>query len=157
MDETISKPSRADKLIQQILADRAKRQQERQRERTPAERDPIGFDPYQTTKWRVIAGPDPGYLPKTPMRQGSVGFYTHCKACNAEFESKGLAYCPSCMELSAEERFSMTPAVRGRMCQAPGCETPIPRTARAGTRYCSKPCRQRALRATDNPRRPPSD
>jgi hypothetical protein len=106
-------------------------------ERSPTERDPIGFDPYQTTKWRNVVGPAPGYLPKTQMRMGSAGFYIHCKACNAEFESKGWAYCPTCMELPAEERHAMKPAFVGRMCQAPGCENPIPHIARAGTMYCS--------------------
>lgn len=149
---------RTNRLAQQILDDRARqadRQQERQQERlqdkAPGWKHSIGFDPYQVTNWKTIAGPDPGSLPKTPMRMGSAGFYTHCKACNSEFESKGWAYCPKCMELPAEERHAMKPAVVGRMCQAPRCENPIPRTARAGSKYCSKACRQRASYSTDKP------
>lgn len=134
------RPSRVDRLAEQLLADRAKqtqrqqeRQQERQRDSGPWWKASIGFDPY------------------APMRMGSVGFYIHCKACNAEFESKGWACCPACMELPAEERHAMKPAFSGRMCQAPGCENSLPRTARTGSKYCSKPCRQRAFRATRNP------
>jgi hypothetical protein len=146
--------SRAERLAEWLLEDRAKhaeRQQERQAERSPAERDPIGFDPYQTTKWQNVAGPASGYMPTTPMRRGSAGFYIRCKACNAGFESKGWAYCPTCMELPAEERHAMKPAFVGRMCQAPGCEKTLPRTARADAKYCSKACRQRASYSTDKP------
>jgi hypothetical protein len=150
--------SRVDKLAQQLLDDRAKqaereqdRQRERQQDRGSGWRDSIGFDPYQVTNWKTIAGPDPGYMPKTPMRMGPVGFYVHCQGCNAEFESKGWAYCPTCMELPAEERHAMKPAFSGRMCQAPRCENPIPRTARKGAKYCSKACRQRASYSTDKP------
>jgi hypothetical protein len=157
--------TRVDRLTEQLLADRARQaerqaklRQEGQEKRAPSERDPIGFDSYQDTNWTALVGPDLRYLrylPKTPMRPGAVGFYIHCKihckACNAEFESKGLAYCLACMELPAEERHAMKPAFSGRMCQAPGCENPIPRAARAGTRYCSKACRQRASYSTPNP------
>jgi hypothetical protein len=90
-------------------------------------------------------------MPKTPMRMGPVGFYVHCQGCNAEFESKGWAYCPTCMELPAEERHAMKPAFSGRMCQAPRCENAIPRAARKGAKYCSKACRQRASYSTDKP------
>jgi hypothetical protein len=108
--------------------------------------DPIGFDPYMVTKWRVVAGEDPGYLPTTPMRLGAVGFYVSCWACGVEFESKGLAYCGACMELPAEERRAMKPTVTGRMCEGPGCENRIPRLARRGVRFCSEACRGRAAR-----------
>ena len=81
--------SRVNKLTQQILDDRAReaeRQRERQRERQqdsgPWWKKPMGFDPYQTTKWRAVAGGDPGTMPKIPMRQGVDGFYIHCRACN---------------------------------------------------------------------------
>jgi hypothetical protein len=33
-----------------------------------------------------------------------VGWFITCLACAREFESKGWAYCPSCMELPAETR-----------------------------------------------------
>jgi len=146
--------SRAGRLALRLLEDRARqaeRQKERQRERPhesgPWWKDRIGFDPCQCIQWKAIAGPETGYLPKTLMRQGSDGFYVHCRGCNAEFESKGLAYCSACMKLPAEERHEMKPAFTGRMCQGPGCENPIPRTVKAGTRYCSGACQRRASRA----------
>ena len=108
----------------------------------------IGSDPYQVTKWKVIAEPNPGYLPKTPMREGANG----SKACGSEFESKGLAYCPTCLKLPAEERNAIKPAFIGRMCQGPGCENPIPRKARADRQFCSAACQLRAARSRRKPR-----
>src|SRR5262249_26693856 len=40
----------------------------------------------------------------TPMRRGPVGWLTDCQCCRVEFESLGLAFCPKCMELPAEQR-----------------------------------------------------
>lgn len=140
LPETEKPTSRVEKLARQLLDDRARRTPGNdKRPRPPG----IDFDPYQCGAWVISAGSAPGYLPKTPMRQGSAGFYIHCRACNAEFESKGLAYCPTCQELPAEERNAMKPAFSGRMCQASGCERPVPRTARAGAKFCSKTCRNR--------------
>jgi hypothetical protein len=105
----------------------------------------------------VVAGGDPGYLPTMRMRKGAVGFYIDCRACGAEFDSKGLAYCATCSALPAEERRAMRPA-KARRCEAPGCESFVTRTARAGAMYCSEACKQRAYRArcvTDNPARLP--
>src|SRR5262245_66256193 len=48
------------------------------------------FDPIKVTAWRVIAGPDPGYMPKARMREGRHGFFIDCAQCRREFESKGL-------------------------------------------------------------------
>ena len=155
---------RIDRLAQQIRDQRAReterakeRQAERLRESGPWWKNPVGFDPYMTTNYSNVAGDNPGYLPKTPMRMGSLGFYIHCHACNTEFESKGLKFCPKCLTLPAEERHAMRPAFSGRMCQARDCENPIPRTARAGTLYCSPACRKRGSRSsnvTDNPGEP---
>ena len=92
-------------------------------------------------------GGDPGYLPRTPMRRGPVGFYVSCRACGDEFESKGIAYCAACMELPAEERRAVKADVHGRLCAAPGCENFIPRAAHARRRFCSKACAKRAERA----------
>ena len=61
-----------------------------------------------------------------------------------------MAYCSKCVTLPAKERHAMKPAFSGRMCQATGCENPIPRTARADTKYCSKACRQRGPYSTHN-------
>jgi hypothetical protein len=41
---------------------------------------------------------------KTPMRRGAVGWFIACRCCGREFESRGLAFCESCMALPAEER-----------------------------------------------------
>jgi hypothetical protein len=142
--------SRSERLARQILDDRARRAEQASRPQERRER-PLGsdFDPFAITKWRTIAASETGtgYLPKTPMRMGKVGFHVACRGCGMEFESKGLAYCPSCLELPAEERHAMKPAVIGRMCQAPGCENFIPRKTRADVVYCSKSCRERAYRA----------
>jgi hypothetical protein len=47
--------------------------------------------------WRVIAGADPGYVPKTAMRQTRHGFTVACLHCKREFESSGLRCCsPTC-------------------------------------------------------------
>ena len=144
--------SRVERLTQQILADRAKlAERAKNKPSRPARED---FDPYSIPYTRVIAGPDPGYLVRTPMRMGPVGFYISCQACGAEFESKGWRYCPTCMEVPAEERRQMRPAVQGRLCEGPGCEIFVPRKARADVRYCSRGCRNRAYRVrreTDNP------
>jgi hypothetical protein len=88
------------------------------------------------------------------MRKGPVGFYISCRACGQEFESKGWAYCEECSKIPVDERRAMKPAAQGRLCQAPGCESFVPRNARADVIYCSKACRQRAYRSrsvTDNP------
>ena len=142
---------RTERLTKQILADRAvhlKREEERtnKRDRLPG----ADFDPFDEIKWKTVAGPDPGYLPSTPVRMGKVGFHVACKACGQQFESKGLVYCLACMEIPAEERRAMKPAVTGRLCQAPGCENFIPRRARADVMYCSSACRVRAHRERKN-------
>src|SRR5262249_38496683 len=65
---------------------------------------------------------------------GPVGFVA-CGHCGAEFESKGWKYCPTCMELPAEDRRS-APAVTDRQCQAPSCVRLISRRRRADAKYC---------------------
>lgn len=105
----------------------------------------------EVTSWRVVAGGDPGYLPTTPMREGKEGFWIGCAACGAEFESKGGKYCPTCIELPADERRQLKPAFHGRLCQGPGCENFLPRATRADARFCSKACRKRARRASTAP------
>jgi hypothetical protein len=130
-------------LKAQLLADRARFQTAGpsvRRERAPGS----DFDPFDITRWVVIAGGDPGYLPKTPMRKGPVGFYVACRGCGSRFESKGMAYCARCLALPAEERHALRPG--GRLCLAPGCSNVIAPTARADARYCSTACRVRARR-----------
>lgn len=135
---------RLEPLAEAILRDReahATRQRE-QRDRPQG----LDFDPYLVS-WRMVAGGDPGFLPTIPMRKGPVGFFISCRGCGTKFESKGLAYCLVCMDLPAEERHAMTPAIQGRMCQAPGCENFIDRKKRANVRFCSEACSKRARRA----------
>jgi hypothetical protein len=94
------------KVIEQaIIADRL----ERQNNDKPAsvsrpKVEGSDFDPFAYTRWRVVAGGDPGYLPKTPMRRAATGWFVECRCCAREFESKGLAYCPKCMDESPEVR-----------------------------------------------------
>ena len=105
------------------------------------------FDPFAITRWRVIAGGDPGYLAKTPMRRGPVGWFIPCRACAVEFESRGWAYCPSCMTLPAEERRDHEPVKRvGRPCARPGCGKRLSKHARADALYHSAACRKAASR-----------
>jgi hypothetical protein len=97
--------SRAQILTDALLRDRADRAV-RTRKITSVRAKPEGadFDPFAHTRWRVVAGDNPGYLPSTRMRCGPVGWFIACRACTVEFESKGLACCPDCMALPAEAR-----------------------------------------------------
>ena len=88
----------AEAIKADLLAD--KRKAKRQRTESPGS----DFDPYSVTCWRVIAGGDPGYLPETTMSKSGDGWQVKCRCCFREFESTGLAYCPLCEELPAEER-----------------------------------------------------
>jgi len=58
----------------------------------------------QNSRWRIVAGGDPGYLPSTPMRSRPIGWFIVCEGCAVEFESKGWKYCPSCMAIPADAR-----------------------------------------------------
>jgi hypothetical protein len=78
------------------------------------------FDPFSVQCWRVVAGGDPGCLPKTPMRKGPI-------VCAREFESKAWRYCSACIELPAEERRAR-PVVSDRHCQ--NCGSGIPKRRR---------------------------
>lgn len=134
-------------LARRLLEDRIGRAQRERRRKTLNRREPAvgaNLDPFPVG-WQHSVGGNPGYLPK-PMRIGPRGFFVACKACGTEFESVGLAYCSNCMEMPAEERRQMKPAVSGRPCQAPGCDKFLPRKARASTRFCSAACRMRAQR-----------
>lgn len=137
-----------ERLTQQLLQERRRDQERRseQRSERPGWQQSIGSDPYLTARWQIIRGGSPGYLPAIPMRQGMVGFFIVCRACGAEFESKGMAYCKTCLELPAEQRHAMYAPAAKRMCQGPDCENPIPATVRVGTRFCSTNCREKARR-----------
>jgi hypothetical protein len=141
----------ANKLADAILQDRERRKQKPTATRSRAPAD--SFDPFAFTRWRVVASGDQGYLPKTHMRMGPVGWFIACGHCGAEFESKGWGYCPTCMELPAEERRqeawlkARDCAPSERSCQAPGCNDSIPKRARADARYCSQRCARKAQNA----------
>jgi hypothetical protein len=96
--------AKADWLTEKLLQDREIAKQREAERRAAYERQKADFNPFDFTRWRSIAGGDPGYLPKTPMRMGPVGWFIRCRACAVEFESKGWAYCPTCMDLPAEAR-----------------------------------------------------
>lgn len=138
----------AERLTQQLLEQRRQereREQERTRERARQQqgwRD--DFDPFQIMNWRGVAGGDRGYLPKMSMRKGKDGFWIACRGCGQKFESKGMAYCQSCLVLPAEERRDMKPSARA--CEAPGCSNVLAASARVDARYCSTACKKRALR-----------
>lgn len=98
-------------------------------------RRPESVDPFKPTSWRVVAGGDLGYLPSTPMRRGSEGWYVTCPGCGSEFESQGLRCCSTKCERRLEERaenmalmaeVGMEPKAK-RKCSVPGCDNPIPK------------------------------
>ena len=91
------------------------------------------FDPFKVTKWRVIAGDNPGYLVATPMQSRSDGWNVTCQGCGKQFESKGRAFCSKdCKEQSAEREATAAEMAEigmdlptKRPCQAPGCSDHI--------------------------------
>src|SRR5262245_5638590 len=152
--DVITKPSRLSAknkaLAESLLRDRA----ERATKKAIGARAKIegsDFDPFAVTRWHTVAGGSPGYLVKTPMRRGPVGWFIACAHCGGEFESRGLKYCPTCMELPAEERRSEL-SVSDRPCQAPDCVRFIPRRRRADSKYCCDKCAKAAENARSYPR-----
>src|SRR5215831_15403036 len=148
------KQSRTQSLTESLIRDRAERAARKAvRSSTKIERG--NFDPFSVTRWRVIAGGDPGHLIKTPMRMGKVGWFIQCRACAVELESKGWAYCLACMALPAEERRDNEPVKRvGRPCARPGCGERLSKRARADARYCSAACRKAVSRDKSGSRLP---
>jgi hypothetical protein len=78
--------------------------------------------------WRVVAGGNSGYLPPTPMRMGSVGWFIRCVGCGTEFESIGLAHCGAAECRAAALRRKST------------TEGYVPSPPRAGARLCECGC-----------------
>ena len=112
------------------------------------------FDPFKVTKWRVIAGDNPGYLVATPMQSRSDGWNVTCRGCGKQFESKGRAFCSKdCKEQSAERETNAAEMAEvgmdlptKRCCQAPGCSDHIPnwrngRRVSQNSRFCSARCK----------------
>jgi hypothetical protein len=136
-----AKKTRAGALAERLLRDRAERAARKAVRTTAAaaKTNRVEFDPFDVTRWRVIAGGSPGYLVQTP-------WFISCQCCGGEFESKSWTYCPRCMELPAEDRRDQ-PKKAGRQCQGPGCGERLSMRARADARYCSVACRKAAERA----------
>src|SRR5262245_60385286 len=82
---TAARSSRATTLAEQLLRDRAERTA-RPRAASRPKVEGSDFDPFAVARWRVIAGGNPGYLVKTPMRRGPVGWFIACRGCALEFE-----------------------------------------------------------------------
>src|SRR5262249_56574081 len=115
IDEKRNRIMKASSITRAILSDR-----ERKTPKTStAARPRDDFDPFAITRWRVIAGGDPGHLPKMSTRRGKVGWFVYCRHCQKEFESRGWAYCPKCMDLPAEKRRDPAKAT-GPLCEC-GC------------------------------------
>jgi hypothetical protein len=119
------------------------------------------FDPFKMTRWRVIAGGNPGFLVATPMTPKPGGWRVACRGCGKRFESHGWAYCSrDCKSVSAERmanRAAMAdvgmdlPAKR--RCQCPGCDNTIPvwrkgRRVSKTARFCSDKCSAKARQKT---------
>jgi hypothetical protein len=119
------------------------------------------LDPFKITKWRVIAGGNPGYLPSTPMRRGKVVWYITCAGCQREFESKGLRCCSTDCERRLRERgenlalmseVGMELTTTKPTCQECGRNIPVWRNGRRvpqGTKFCSPRCARRARRKAE--------
>jgi hypothetical protein len=135
--------TKASALADAILRDRERRKSKvlQKPTRTCVTDD---FDPFSVQRWRVVAGGNPGYLPKTPMRKGPIGWFIACGCCAREFESKGWRYCSACIELPAEERRAR-PVVSDRHCQ--NCGSGIPKRRRTDAKYCSNRCAKAAANA----------
>jgi hypothetical protein len=97
-------------LADALLQDRRRRQDNKPK---PTRRriDGADFDPFAFTRWRAVAGGDRGHLARSSMQRSPVGWSVDCQRCRREFESKGWACCPKCMELPAEERRANRKAV----------------------------------------------
>ena len=96
--------SARERLAAALLKDRERRKDKPAASRSAPRVQQEAFDSFAITHWRVVAGGDPGYLVKTPMRRGAVGWFVDCQHCGGEFESLGLAYCTQCLEKPAEQR-----------------------------------------------------
>jgi hypothetical protein len=102
------------RLAAALLKDRERRKDKPAASRSAPRVQQEAFEPFAITRWRVVAGGEPGYLVATPMTEmrgreredGEIrgGFKIACWCCGDEFESLGLAYCTRCLEKPAEQR-----------------------------------------------------
>jgi hypothetical protein len=122
---------RSETIANAILEDRRNRKPTASRSRAPAD----DFDPFGFTRWRVVAGADPAYVVKTPMRRAPVGWFIDCQHCGGEFESLGLPYCTRCLEKPAEERrATRKPAERSTVAGATEHRGPVANHQRSSHR-----------------------
>jgi hypothetical protein len=159
-----AKRPRAKVLAKSLLRDRAERAaRPGARVGNTIKVDRGEFDPFAVRRWRVVAGGDPGYLPKTPMRRGSLGWFITCGGCGREFESKGWAYCSNtCKRESAERGASRAlmaeagiDAPSKRRCEC-GCGRDIPKWKNGKrvskvTRFFEPACKHKAWKARRAP------
>jgi hypothetical protein len=130
--------TRTQRLAEVLLRDRAERTARKAtRAGNVVKIERAEFDPFGPARWRVIAGDDPGYLPKTEMRRTEGGWSVKCPDCDERFKSTGTKH-RSC---------NPRPKRMGQQCEGPGCERCLSRYARANTRFCSDRCRKAAKRA----------
>jgi hypothetical protein len=115
----------------------------------------VAANPF-ATRWRVIAGGNPGHLP-APMRPGPVGWNVTCPGCHRIFESLGLRFCSSECGRRGRERTSNTMTMgevgmdvaAKAVCQECGASIPRWRNGRQvskATRFCSPACQAKARR-----------
>jgi hypothetical protein len=141
--------SRTKRLAEQLMRDRSERAARKAaRNRTAVKIERVKFDPFESARWRVVAGGNPGHV-APPMSKAKTGFRIECRACQREFESVGWAYCPTCKALPIDER--RTPLKTGRPCERPDCTRKIPRwrngrEVRKDVRFCSRRCRDAAAK-----------
>src|SRR5262249_57606431 len=82
------KKSRTQALTESLLRHRAERAARKAvRSITKIERG--DFDAFEATRWRVIAGRNPGYLVATPMRRRSARLFVPSAHSAPHFDTKG--------------------------------------------------------------------
>lgn len=110
-------------------------------------------DPFAVDRWRVIAGPPPGYTPKAPLRLSRQGSWINCLHCKREFESKGLRCCSLECERGLKDRAesaAMLAEVGGSFSEKRKCEScggPIPNWVGEGVKRRRTPKSRRTCSA----------
>jgi hypothetical protein len=104
------------------------------------------FDPFAPgKKWRVIAGPDPGHLPKVIGQMTPSGWRIECQACGAEFESKGSGHCEKCRKLPVGKQPLVGTITARSRCRR--CHGNLPHPVEADhSAFCSRDCYTRFYR-----------
>jgi hypothetical protein len=134
------------------------------------------FDAFKVTRWRVVAGGDPGYLVAIPMTRMSArkcadgeyrgGFRLNCRGCGKPFEGLGWAYCSNdCKRTCRDHKANDADMAEAEMerptkrkCQECGGNIPRWRKGRLVskvTKFCSDKCAARARRKAKTSRDSP--